>query len=97
VGHRGSFVWYDVPKDVWPAEFRLVVCDGPPGDMKGGRYGLLPLVGARLPPGSVVLLDDATRQSEIAALRRWRGEREFRERVYEGPDWAYAVLTLGRR
>ena len=51
MGHRGSFVWYDVPKDVWPAEFRLVVCDGPPGDMKGGRYGLLPLVGARLPPG----------------------------------------------
>ncbi len=94
---RGSFVWYDVPEDVWPDEFRLVVCDGPPGDTKGGRYGLLPLVGARLPPGSVVLLDDAARQSEIAVLRRWRGERQLRERVYEGPDWAYAVLTLGRR
>ena len=94
---RGSFAWYDVPEDVWPDEFRLVVCDGPPGDTKGGRYGLLPLVGARLPPGSVVLLDDATRQSEIAALGRWRGERELRARVYEGPDCAYAVLTLGRR
>jgi len=38
----------------------------------------------------------------LQALRRAWGdeglgdEREFRARVYEGPDRAYAVLTLGR-
>jgi len=92
---RGAFDWYEVPKGSWPDEFGFVVCDGPPGDTKGGRYGLLPVLGARLRPGSIILLDDATRPGEMAVRRRWRAEREVRERVEHGPDRGYAVLTLG--
>lgn len=34
----GAFSWYDPPLAEMPGAFRLVVCDGPPGDTPGGRY-----------------------------------------------------------
>jgi Methyltransferase domain len=70
----GEFCWYEPPAGVLPREFSLVVCDGPPGDTRGGRYGLLPVLGARLARGCVVLLDDAARPGEAAVLRRWAAE-----------------------
>ncbi|MHC4846180.1 MAG: hypothetical protein ACYTCU_08465, partial [Planctomycetota bacterium] len=45
--------------------------DGPPGDTRGGRYGLFPLMGGRLAPGCVLLLDDAEREGEQDVARRW--------------------------
>src|SRR5215831_16294023 len=60
----GEFVWYDPPLAQMPKEFSLVICDGPPAATKGGRYGLLPVMGDRLRPGSTILLDDAARASE---------------------------------
>ena len=70
----GDFSWYDAPLEAMPARFSLVVCDGPPGTTRGGRYGLVPVMRDRLEPGCIILLDDAGRQGERAIARRWAAE-----------------------
>jgi hypothetical protein len=82
----GDFDWYGIDASELPT-FSLVVCDGPPKASRGGRVGLLPVLGERLAPGCVILLDDAARADERDILRRWasdvrlhydiRGERPF--------------------
>jgi hypothetical protein len=71
---HGAFWWYDAPLQSMPERFALVVCDGPPGQTKGGRYGLVPIMRQRLEQGCVILLDDAGREEELAIARRWEGE-----------------------
>lgn len=73
LGPRGEFDWYQVPADL-PRDIALVLCDGPPWDTRGGRYGLLPSLQGHLAPGCVILLDDAARPGEQAALVRWSAE-----------------------
>jgi predicted O-methyltransferase YrrM len=70
----GEFDWYDTRRDSMPDSFNLVICDGPPGGTRGGRYGLLPVMKDRLTPGCVILLDDALREEELAIARRWQQE-----------------------
>jgi predicted O-methyltransferase YrrM len=69
-----SYVWYAAPKEQMPTDFALVVCDGPPGNTLGGRYGLLPQMRAHIRPGCIVLLDDAARPGEQQVLQRWAQE-----------------------
>ena len=69
-----GFDWYDPPLGRMPSRFALVVCDGPPSGTVGGRYGLVPVMGDRLQPGCVILLDDAWREDERAVARRWDAE-----------------------
>jgi predicted O-methyltransferase YrrM len=70
----GEFSWYTPPLDEMPKSFAMVVCDGPPGDTHGGRYGLLPVMKSRLAPSAVILLDDARRDGELASATRWANE-----------------------
>jgi predicted O-methyltransferase YrrM len=88
-----TYSWYDVPSDL-PAGITLVICDGPPGETRGGRYGLLPRMGRHLSPDCVILVDDAARPGEQAVLERWAEEFSIRRReagvvkpyeVVEGP------------
>ena len=69
-----SYVWYAAPKDRMPTNFSLVVCDGPPGNTRGGRYGLIPQMRTHLHAGCVILLDDASRPAEQELLKRWSHE-----------------------
>jgi hypothetical protein len=71
---HGEFEWYDAPVDAMPGNFALVVCDGPPGGTKGGRYGLVPIMSDRLATGCTILLDDVVREQERAIARRWEAE-----------------------
>lgn len=71
----GAFDWYTPPPALPARGFDLVVCDGPPADTRGGRYGALPVMRERLAPGCLVLLDDAARDGERETLARWT--REF--------------------
>jgi hypothetical protein len=89
----GRFEWYEVPAAL-PPEFRLVVCDGPPGTTPGGRYGLLPLLGDRLSRGAVILLDDAQRLDEQGVLQRWEKEAGWRYTMRDSGAAAYAVVTV---
>jgi hypothetical protein len=70
----GSFSWYDAPLAAMPASYSLVICDGPPGPTKGGRYGFVPILREQLQPGCVILLDDAEREEERTIARRWARE-----------------------
>ena len=89
----GAFDWYAAPLPLMPEEFRLVVCDGPPDDTRGGRFGLLSVIGDRLPPGAVILLDDAARESEQDAVRRWTHAMPFRVALRRLPGGALAEIT----
>jgi len=90
----GDFDWYDPPLARVPPEFRLVICDGPPGTTRGGRYGLLPIMGARLPKGSLVFFDDATRPEEQAAIERWAGEAGWSATLRAGLACPFAVIDV---
>jgi Methyltransferase domain len=89
----GEFEWYAAPLAEMPKEFQLVICDGPPGATAGGRYGLLPVLGQRLPAGSLILLDDATRPGEVEVLQRWASETQMRMSSPVGNS--FAVITRG--
>lgn len=90
-----GFDWYRVP-DALPEGFGLVVCDGPPGDTLGGRYGLLPAIGTRLTPDCVILMDDAARPGERGVLERWMHEHATSHRI-EGSAKPFAVVSVGER
>jgi hypothetical protein len=90
----GTFDWYSPPLKVMPKQFGMVVCDGPPGTTKGGRYGLVPVMKGTLIPGCKILLDDAMRDSEQDVAMRWCGELPAScERG--GSSSQYFVLTVG--
>ena len=88
-----SFEWYRVPVGL-PHEFGLVICDGPPGDTPGGRYGLLPILGDRLRKGTIILLDDAERADEQAVLDRWAKDAGWQYKIQGEADKTYAVITV---
>jgi hypothetical protein len=87
-----GFTWYDPPHGMLPDEFKLVICDGPPGTTPGGRYGLLPILGDRLQSGALILLDDANRPSETEAIRRWGAEADISVEMREHPTGTFALV-----
>jgi hypothetical protein len=89
----GDYCWYDIPLDSMPRSFSLVICDGPPGNSKGGRYGLVPIMKKRLEPGCIILLDDAGREQELTILRRWEAELNA-SKVFCGYKSPYVELKV---
>ncbi|QRK12717.1 class I SAM-dependent methyltransferase [Archangium violaceum] len=90
---RGGYSWYTPPVERMPRAFQLIICDGPPGNTPGGRYGLWPVLGERLAPGAVILLDDAERPGEEEVLQRWSKEASMRVDMRRVSGGAYAVIT----
>jgi predicted O-methyltransferase YrrM len=71
----GTFSWYDLPDGVPPNGVDLLFVDGPPGTAgELARYPALPILGARLSPGAVIVMDDTTRPEEVAAVSRWHAD-----------------------
>lgn len=89
----GEFSWYEAREADLPRDISLVLCDGPPGDIRGGRYGLLPLMRAHLVPTAVILMDDYKRVEERTVIQRWIGEFGGSLAIV-GVRFPYAVLTL---
>lgn len=74
VRHEG-FTWYRIADDDLPeCGFDAAICDGPPSNTFGGRYGLMPILSHRLNDGCVILLDDIQRDDEQAIMGRWQQE-----------------------
>jgi hypothetical protein len=67
----GEFDWYSLEGVAPPTDIGFVLCDGPPGNTRGGRYGLGPVLRPYLAPGCIVLLDDTQRSSEHQVVLRW--------------------------
>ena len=95
----GEFCWYNPPLDVLPRDFGLVIADGPPGDVKGGRLGLLPVLRSHFAPGVVVLLDDAERAQEKAVLQKWESDYGLSHvsHARDGKAWAVCSFSNGGR
>jgi predicted O-methyltransferase YrrM len=89
----GAFTWYEPPLAHLPDKFSLVICDGPPGTTQGGRFGLLPTLGQRLPAGSLILFDDADRPGEAAVLQRWSADWNVRVALSENITKAFATVA----
>ncbi len=89
----GEFVWYTPPLALMPAEFELVVADGPPGDTKGGRYGLLPIMKEKI-RAATILLDDAERIRERETMLRWQNEFGLINTVVESNGKAFGICTF---
>jgi predicted O-methyltransferase YrrM len=64
-----TYLW-DKARLASTAPADLVLIDGPPVDL-GGREGVLYQVMESCRPGTIVLLDDAARKAEKAALAHW--------------------------
>lgn len=88
----GKFSWYDPPLTQMPSEFSLVICDGPPGATKGGRYGLLPVMLERLTDQCLILLDDADRPGEVELIKRWEVEFGFKASIVNRSNHCFALL-----
>lgn len=91
----GEFSWYTLGAAHLGRRYTMVVCDGPPGDTKGGRYGMVPVVSDSLEPGCIVLLDDASRPGEQETMSLWK-ERFGLEGGLAGHEKPYAILTTPR-
>jgi hypothetical protein len=89
---HGDFDWYDVEAVNLPNGIGLVVCDGPKGTTRGGRYGLAPVMKDRLAPGCIVLLDDTSREAERAIIEQWCAE--LPARVVEVSE-RYSAIEIG--
>jgi methyltransferase family protein len=87
----GEFDWYSLAGVRVPPDIGFVICDGPPGSTRGGRYGLGPILTPFLAPGCIVLLDDTQRASEHDIVIRWCTELDAQV-VHQGST--YHVLEV---
>lgn len=87
----GDFTWYDdrLP-DRRPID--LVLCDGPPSGVPGGRFGLLPVMRTKLAAGCTILLDDLVRLDEQVIMARWAKEYDVQGIITGSP--AFAILKV---
>ena len=89
----GEFDWYGIRPEELPARFGLAVCDGPKGTTRGGRFGLMAVLGERLGPGSIILADDAHREAERSMIERWKQFGPLDICMKPSGSRAYAVIT----
>ena len=83
--------WYDwVPgqRDT----FDLAVCDGPPGNTRGGRFGLMPALESNLTSGAIVLVDDVHRDQEADTVGRWIADYRLVREATLGSQREFAIL-----
>jgi hypothetical protein len=89
-----GFCWYDAPLSNMPRDFSLVICDGPPGNTPGGRYGLLPVLRDHLQNGATILLDDAHRPGEKKVVNQWIAEGRVSAQATHLSDETFALLEF---
>jgi predicted O-methyltransferase YrrM len=102
-----DFAWFDPPLEELPAQLSLVVCDGPnglhplarPHKDPLARYGLMPVLGERLAPGGIILLDDVHRDGEREVLRRWlaEGDGSLDHEIRRSTKGAFALIRKAAR
>ena len=89
----GEFDWYSLPPEVDSRRFSFIVCDGPPGTIRGGRYGLLPVARNHLETPAHIMLDDSNREGERLVLERWATEFGATWEEHSGGDFALVTIT----
>jgi hypothetical protein len=88
---RGKYEWYKIEKYSLPERISLVILDGPPGDIKGGRTGFFHECRDSLNKDSVILVDDVIRKDEMNMVIEFSASMDFRYSIAEG-DKPYASM-----
>lgn len=89
----GQFSWYDTDQIQLPTRIGLVICDGPPASIKGGRIGLVPLIKQSFTRDSVILLDDMDRYGEKVIVTTWMQMHPLKVQLIESAD-SHAIITM---
>lgn len=90
---RGEFQWYDVERAELPKKLDLVLVDGPPGATgPHARYPAGPLLGSRVRPGGLIVMDDADRPDERETVGFWLQSEPLVQ--LPSPDRGVAVLIV---
>jgi hypothetical protein len=90
----GNFTWYDVSELDVKQQFGLIICDGPPAQTNGGRYGLVPIMKEFIDKDTIILMDDTIRQDEMSIIKKWQTLISFTEEyVTEGDHHAILQVT----
>ena len=89
----GNYSWYDISTVKSPENFALIVCDGPPSSIKGGRHGLIPLMKHNFSADCVILLDDADREQEHDIVKQWQKEMDMSMRVIGDSKPYFEIIT----
>ncbi len=85
---HGDFFWYS-GLDALPDSFSMVVCDGPAaGSLKGGRTGLMPVMGDRIVSGAPIVVDRAM-VFEATVIDGWMSDHGL---VAEDTSTSFRVL-----
>jgi len=91
----GDFDWYEMPDlDTLREKYALVICDGPPGKTRGGRYGLVPVMLEKITADCTILLDDGARPEEQAIAARWKTMLSASEEIV-GQEKPFIRLVAG--
>lgn len=88
---REDYEWYNIEKNSIPENISLVILDGPPGDIKGGRTGFFPVCKDFLKRDSVILVDDVIRKDELQMVIEFSSSMDFTYKIIEG-DKPYAIM-----
>jgi len=88
-----SYSWYDWKNFQFPAYFSLVICDGPPAQTVGGRYGLLPEMDSRIKSGTIILLDDTVRPDEKTVIKKWENLKQLTVKFVNESD-QHAIISI---
>jgi hypothetical protein len=88
-----GFSWYAPSLSV--KDIDLVLCDGPPGNTPGGRYGLLPVLRHNFSSSYTILMDDAERPEDADIAKRWHSEFGLQLEFLPNGSGTLAVLRKG--
>jgi hypothetical protein len=81
---RGTYQWYKIEEHTFPEKVSLVILDGPPGDIKGGRTGFFPECKDLIAKDTIILVDDVERKEEMGMVIEFSKKMDFRYTVTEG-------------
>lgn len=88
-----GYHWYDIKKSDIPTTFDMVICDGPPAQTQGGRYGLIPIMNMYFSKGTKILMDDTVRDDERVIIKKWKDMIPLQEEKINSTD-LHSILTI---
>lgn len=88
---RGRYQWYKIEENTFPEKVSLVILDGPPGEIKGGRTGFFPECKDLIVKDAIILVDDVERKEEMEMVIEFSASMNFRYNVTDG-DKPFATM-----
>jgi len=89
---RGDYEWYKIDENSLPDKVSLVILDGPPGEIKGGRTGFFPECSNIIKKDTIILVDDVEREDEMGMVSDFSASMKFRYTVTEG-NKPFAIMV----